>query len=135
LGNYRYKAAVCGGPGVHEVLAQEVKMARLSRRKPFLLTAEHLSNMGACLDELEAFDAAYPDGVQVTRANVEQAYRYGLSVRWLYANMLSDEVWLHGARVEYTAVAVCDPPPAFTWPALARLFMKYWRRRSKCRQR
>ena len=49
------------------------------------LTAKRLSKLGAC--STEDFERVFPDGAELTKANLRKARKAGLNVGWLKARL------------------------------------------------
>lgn len=83
------------------------------------LTASYLKRMGACADQVARFQAEWPDGAEITPANVLRAYKIGLNVDWIVCNCLNNDARLAyekavaRARLPYyeavdTTIRACD---------------------------
>ena len=53
---------------------------------------------GACREQRERFAAEWPDGAEVTEANVLRAFVLGLDVDWLLSHVLPAPLWAEYQR-------------------------------------
>ncbi len=57
------------------------------------ITEEMLRAYYVCEDQVELFVATFPNGMEVTRANVNKAWSADIGVGWVAAALLSGEGW------------------------------------------
>ncbi|KKN83813.1 hypothetical protein LCGC14_0294660 [marine sediment metagenome] len=67
-------------------------------RLPKKITAQYLRNKKACEEEVEQFTRVFPNGAEVTRANVIKAQRAKLDLDWFIGSVTGtierfDEEW------------------------------------------
>ena len=81
-----------------------------------IITAAWLTEREACRDQVETFEAEWPDGAELSETNIRRALGLGLDLHWLAHMVLKGP-----ARREYkrtTALALAEYERA-TAPALA----------------
>ena len=57
-------------------------------QQPTIISRKWLRDHGACREQAELFERVWPDGVAVTRENLEQSATAGLSLEWFAEQVL-----------------------------------------------
>ena len=57
------------------------------------ITTKQLRALGACQKQLEIFAAEWPDGCEITEANILRALALNLAVDWVMPKILPAHLW------------------------------------------
>lgn len=55
----------------------------MAKKKTPVITAAWLKEHGACVQQVDIFEALWPKGARITIANIRRAMKNGLEIEWL----------------------------------------------------
>lgn len=83
----------------------------------YRITAEVLTDMGACKLYVSPFEQLFPQGAILNRANLKKALSKGLPAQWLFKVCANEDSW---SRLSRDIDAVEDMPGFVAWRRRAR---------------